>query len=217
MVSPSGLGNDVEHAAGSVSFLARCAGQTRPVTRCNLMPGRPWSRVKTLKANQLLRLTIHVSAEALITVWPRLLQIGGESALLGASTTTTPSGGIMSNNEAFLPSENLAMQVHPSHSPARHFQFDGGAGTYLGISVGAFLLTVLTLGIGTPWAICMRYRWRSQHTLINGTRVRFTGSGAGLFGNWVKWFLLCIVTLGIYGFWVAPRLTKWIVEHQTLA
>lgn len=123
----------------------------------------------------------------------------------------------MSSNEAFLTPENLPMQAHQPSSPVRHFQFDGGAGTYIGICIGAFLLTVLTLGFGTPWAICMRYRWRSQHTLINGTRVRFTGSGAGLFGNWVKWFLLCIVTLGIYGFWVAPRLTKWIVEHQNLA
>lgn len=98
----------------------------------------------------------------------------------------------------------------------RTFQFDGGAGTYLGICIGAFLLTVCTFSLGAPWAICMRYRWRSQHTLINGQRVRFTGTGAGLFGNWIKWVLLCIITIGIYSFWVAPRLTKWIVEHQEL-
>lgn len=96
----------------------------------------------------------------------------------------------------------------------RTFTFDGGAGTYLGIVIGAALLTLFTLGFGAPWAICMRYRWRCEHTLIDGRRLRFTGHGGGLFGNWIKWLLLCFITLGIYGFWVAPRLTKWIVEHQ---
>jgi uncharacterized membrane protein YjgN (DUF898 family) len=92
--------------------------------------------------------------------------------------------------------------------------FDGGAASYFGVILLAGLVTVCTLGICVPWAICMRYKWRAQHTLIYGNRVKFTGSGAGLFGNWVKWWLLCIVTLGIYSFWVVPRLIGWIVEHQ---
>lgn len=98
--------------------------------------------------------------------------------------------------------------------PVRPFVFDGGAGSYLGISIGAFLITVLSLGLLLPIAICMKYRWRSNHTIINGYRVRFTGSAGGLFGNWIKWWFLIIVTLGGYSFWVGPRLTRWIVEHQ---
>lgn len=94
------------------------------------------------------------------------------------------------------------------------FLFDGGAGSYLGVGLLAFLVTVLTLGICLPWAMCMLYRWRSEHTLIYGNRVKFTGSGASLFGHWIKWWLLCIVTIGIYSFWVVPRLTKWTVENQ---
>ncbi len=39
-------------------------------------------------------------------------------------------------------------------------------------------------------------------------RLRFTGSGIGLFESWVKWWLLCLVRLGTYRFWVIPRLTK---------
>lgn len=92
-------------------------------------------------------------------------------------------------------------------------KFDGGAASYFGVGIGAFLLTLVTVGIGTPWAICMTYRWKAQHTLINGQRVKFTGSGAGLFGHWIKWWALCLITVGIYSFWVQPRLTKWIVEH----
>ena len=96
-------------------------------------------------------------------------------------------------------------------------RFDGGAASYLGVGIGAFLLTVLTFGIATPWAICMRYRWRAQHTLINGQRVLFTGSGGGLFGQWIKWWLLCLITFGIYSFWVTARLQKWIVEHYRVS
>lgn len=96
----------------------------------------------------------------------------------------------------------------------RQFAFDGGAATYLGTSIAAFLVTVLTLGFCYPWAVVMRYRWRTKHTYINGHRLRFTGSAWGLFGNWLKWWLLCFVTLFIYSFWVIPRLTRWVVEHQ---
>ncbi|WP_373288859.1 DUF898 family protein [Microlunatus endophyticus] len=69
-------------------------------------------------------------------------------------------------------------------------------------------------GSPIPGPFCMRHRWKSQHTLVFGRRVQFTGTGIGLFGSWIKWFLLCIITIGIYSSWVAPRLTRWITEHQ---
>ena len=96
---------------------------------------------------------------------------------------------------------------------SKNFEFDGGAGTYLGISILAFLVSVLTLGIAYPYALVLKQRWRAKHTYVRGYRLKFTGTGLGLFGNWIKWLFLCIVTLGIYSFWVAPRVTKWVVEH----
>ena len=62
-----------------------------------------------------------------------------------------------------------------------------------------------------------QYRWRANHTTVNGAQMRFTGSAAGLFGHWIKWLLLSIITAGIYSFWVVPRMTKWIVEHQQVS
>lgn len=102
----------------------------------------------------------------------------------------------------------------PPQPVVRQFVFDGGAGTYLGSAIAAFLVTFLSVGLLTPWAIVIRYRWRSKHTIINGYRIRFTGSAAGLFGNWLKWWFFIIITAGVYSFWVAPRLTRWTVEHQ---
>jgi uncharacterized membrane protein YjgN (DUF898 family) len=112
------------------------------------------------------------------------------------------------------PEPQLASAHRPSAMPVRAFAFDGGAGSFVGTAILAFLVTVLTLGICYPWAVVMFYRWKTNHTIVNGHRLRFTGSAWGLFGNWIKWWLLIIITIGIYSFWVYPRLTRWIVEHQ---
>lgn len=100
---------------------------------------------------------------------------------------------------------------------SQHFTFDGGAGTYLGTSILAVLITLVTLGIAYPYALVLMQRWKAKHTFIDGKQLTFTGTGLGLFGHWIKWFLLCIITLGIYGFWVQPRVVRWTVEHTDFA
>jgi uncharacterized membrane protein YjgN (DUF898 family) len=97
------------------------------------------------------------------------------------------------------------------------FSFNGGALSYFGMQILAALVTTLTVGICYPWAVVMQYRWKANHTTVNGAQLRFTGSASGLFGHWIKWLLLSIITLGIYSFWVVPRMTKWIVEHQQVS
>ena len=70
--------------------------------------------------------------------------------------------------------------------------FDGGLlSLILLVIVGGFIST-LTLGICYPWAICLIYKWEVEHTVIEGKRLKFTGTGIGLFGNWIKLFLLII-------------------------
>ncbi|HEX3568402.1 MAG TPA: DUF898 family protein [Candidatus Saccharimonadales bacterium] len=96
---------------------------------------------------------------------------------------------------------------------SKNFVFDGGAATYWGTALLAFVITLFTLGICYPYALVLMQRWKAKHTYVKGYRLKFTGTGIGLFGQWVKWLLLCIITCGIYGFWVAPRLQRWIVEH----
>lgn len=93
------------------------------------------------------------------------------------------------------------------------FQFDGGAGPYLGTGILAALITIFTAGICFPFALVLLERWRCKHTYIDGQQLIFTGTGIGLFGLWIKWFLLIIITLGIYSFWVAPRIQQWKVEN----
>lgn len=92
-------------------------------------------------------------------------------------------------------------------------KFTGGLAGLIGISILQFLLTVVTLGLGAPWAVCIKERWIASHTVIDGRQLFFDGTGGQLFGNYIKWFLLAIITLGIYSFWLTINMKKWVVKH----
>ena len=96
---------------------------------------------------------------------------------------------------------------------SKNFIFDGGAATYFGTGILSALITVFTLGIGYPWALCLFQRWKAKHTYIDGRRLKFTGGGFSLIGLWIKWMIFLIITLGIYSFWLIPSLQQWITEH----
>lgn len=95
--------------------------------------------------------------------------------------------------------------------------FDGSLATFIGVQLLGFLVTAVTLGICYPWAVCRTYRWRTEHTIINGHRLKFIGTATGLFGKWIVWLLLSIITIGIYSFWVGIALEKWKVKNTVFA
>ena len=95
--------------------------------------------------------------------------------------------------------------------------FDGGLLQLIGWKILGALITICTLGICYPWAFCMIYSWEAKHTVINGKRLKFTGTAVGLFGNWIKWLLLTFVTCGIYSFWLVIALKKWKIKHTEFA
>lgn len=97
-----------------------------------------------------------------------------------------------------------------------HSEFNGGLLGLIGINILQFLLTAITLGLGAPWAVCVKQRWIADHTILDGHRLVFDGTGGQLFGNYIKWFLLTIITLGIYSFWLQIRMKQWIVSHTHL-
>lgn len=95
--------------------------------------------------------------------------------------------------------------------------FDGGLLQLIGWRILGSIIIVVTLGICTPWALCMIYNWETKHTVINGKRLEFDGTAMQLFGNWIKWFLLTIITLGIYSFWLSIALKKWKIKHTHIS
>ena len=95
-------------------------------------------------------------------------------------------------------------------------RFTGGLLGLIGITILQDLLIFITLGIGLPWAVCIKARWMARHTVLDGRQTYFDGTGGQLFGNYIKWFLLTVLTLGIYGFWLHIKLKQWIIKHTHL-
>lgn len=96
-------------------------------------------------------------------------------------------------------------------------KFTGGLLGLIGIGILSIIIIVFTLGIGTPWAVCMKERWYTEHTIVDGKQLTFDGNGGQLFGNYIKWFLLTIITCGIYSFWLSIKMKQWVVSHTHMA
>lgn len=77
-------------------------------------------------------------------------------------------------------------------------------------------IILVTLGLGTPWAIAHNEKWLAENTIIDGKRLVFTGTGGDLFGKWIIWVLLTVITFGIYGLWLSLNYKKWVVENTHL-
>lgn len=92
-------------------------------------------------------------------------------------------------------------------------KFTGGLLGLIGINIITVIIVIFTLGIGLPWATCIKENWMAKHTIIDGNQLYFDGKGSQLFANWIKWFLLTIITFGIYGFWVNLKLKNWVTKH----
>ena len=91
--------------------------------------------------------------------------------------------------------------------------FDGGVLELIGWRLLAGLISIITLGIGIPWAQCMLYSWRLKHTVYNGKRLKFEGTGGDLFVQMFKWIFFTIITLGIYLFFVPVKKAKWVLSN----
>ena len=91
--------------------------------------------------------------------------------------------------------------------------FDGGLLELIGWRILAFLVTAVTLGIAYPWAACMLYNYQFKHTVYNGKRLKFEGTGGDLFVNMFKWVFFSLITCGIYLFFVPVRKTKWVISN----
>lgn len=117
---------------------------------------------------------------------------------------------ITSQANNFTPSTPASIR---QSQEAKESYFDGGLLQLIGWTLLGILVTICTLGICFPWAVCMICRWETKHTVINGHRLVFDGTAFQLFGNWIKWFLLTLITFGIYGFWVGIKVKKWTTKH----
>jgi len=91
--------------------------------------------------------------------------------------------------------------------------FDGRLIQLIGWYLIGFVLTIITLGLGAPFAKCFILDWKFKHTKINGKRLCFDGNGLQLWGNIIKWTLFSIITLGIFLLFLPVQWNRWVVKH----
>lgn len=123
----------------------------------------------------------------------------------------------------FKPMETQAPRVEQNYNnqnqsnelPAS--KFDGTVWQYIGYTLLMGFLSMITLGLATPWLIAMFWKWEVGHTVVNGRRLEFSGGGGGLFLTWLKILVLTIITLGIYSFWGYLEIQRWKVKNTNFA
>ncbi len=134
-----------------------------------------------------------------------LLVIGGIVALIVALATRKKDSG------------DLTPVGDSGISGEQKSYFDGGFFGYIGHQILYCLMSVFSLGIAVPWAICMMERWKINHTVVNGRRLKFTGTGGQLFGKYILGIFLSVITFGIYSIWFGLSIEKWKVSHTVYA
>ena len=91
--------------------------------------------------------------------------------------------------------------------------YDGKLLEIIGYSILSYIITIFTLGLASAWAEKLLIAYNVEHTVYNGKRLKFEGTGASLFVQKFKWIFFTIITLGIYSFWIPIKKQKWISSN----
>ena len=79
----------------------------------------------------------------------------------------------------------------------KQFSFEGQFGKFFGIVVSGFLLTIITLGIYSPWYITKMYHFFTKNTNCDSSDFTFKGKGSDLFVIITCTLIIPLVIIGI--------------------
>lgn len=91
--------------------------------------------------------------------------------------------------------------------------FDGKLLELIGYRILGCLIILFTFGLASAWAEKLIIAYKIEHTVYNGKRLKFEGTGASLFVQMFKWIFLSIITLGIYSLWIPLKKENWIYSN----
>ena len=92
-------------------------------------------------------------------------------------------------------------------------RFEGRLIALIGITLLTTFLSTISLGFAYPAMYCFKKRWLYSNTVINGYRMKFTGTGAQLFGKYILWTFLGIITFGVFILWWPIKYQQWETKH----
>lgn len=75
--------------------------------------------------------------------------------------------------------------------------FDGTGFQLMGWNILCAIIIFITFGFGAAWASCLKLRWETSHTVVNGKRLYFNGTAGQLFGKMIAWEIICGLILAV--------------------
>lgn len=96
------------------------------------------------------------------------------------------------------------------------FRFNGTYKGYLPIHIKGLLLTIVTLGIYSPWFINNTISYLLNNSNVGDKSFSYDGNGKDFFFMLFKGYLLTIITLGIYGPWMMADVYKYFIGRSKL-
>jgi uncharacterized membrane protein YjgN (DUF898 family)/Tfp pilus assembly protein PilF len=93
-------------------------------------------------------------------------------------------------------------------------QFEGNGGQYFSAVIFHLgLFSIVTLGLYLPWALVRLFKLKASHSMIQGKKTTFSGTGGQFFMRLLLNGLLTFITLGFYGPWAFCHIFKWKADH----
>lgn len=119
---------------------------------------------------------------------------------------------ITERQEGDLTKQYDEVQMQPKIERTDSF-YDGKLLEIIGYRILSFLITLVSFGIASAWGEKLLIAYDVEHTVYNGKRLKFNGTGASLFVQKFKWIFFSIITLGIYALWIPVKKQKWIASN----
>jgi len=91
------------------------------------------------------------------------------------------------------------MSIENTEFKLKNFEFSGRFGEFIGMIILGFFLTIITLGIYSPWFIKKIYDFFSENSTHDSSSFKFNGKGLDLFGI-ITLFIVAIIFLIILFF-----------------
>ena len=70
-------------------------------------------------------------------------------------------------------------------------------------------------GFAFCWAAIIGIKYNTKNIIVNGQRMKFTGSTIPFCFTCLKWVILSVITVGIYLFYLPVAVKKWKYSHMT--
>ncbi|MBL7759362.1 MAG: DUF898 domain-containing protein [Sediminibacterium sp.] len=96
------------------------------------------------------------------------------------------------------------------------FGYTGDKWAFVRLFIKGVFLSILTLGIYSPWFLMNMRRYLICNIRIGDARFAYKGVGSEYFLLTIKGYFLTVFTLGIYYFWWQKELFAYYVENMRL-